>query len=59
MAKVQCYGCHKYWHYGRDCAKLKKDNNKINQEEAHITEEMEEPETKKLKKEEPKYLYYD
>lgn len=58
MAKVQRYGCQEYGHYRRDCLKLKRDNNKRNKEEAHITEEMEEPETKKPKKEKVRDLYY-
>ena len=59
MAKVQFYRCQEYGHYRRDCPKLKRDNNKRNKEEAHITEEMEEPEIKKPKKEEVRDLYYD
>jgi hypothetical protein len=59
MAKIQCYGCQEYGHYKRDCPKLKKDNNKRGREEAHITEEVEEAEKKKSKKEEVKDLYYD
>jgi len=42
-------GCQKLGHYRRDCPKHKRDR-----EEAHITEEVKEPETKKLKKEEAK-----
>lgn len=38
---------------------LKKDNNKRGREEAHITEEVEEVEKNKSRKEEVKYLYYD
>lgn len=59
MAKVRCYGCQEYGHYKRDCPKLKKDNNKRGREEAHITEEVEEAEKKKSKKEEVKDLYYN
>ena len=59
MAKVQCYGCQEYGHYRRDCLKLKRDNNKRNKEEAHIIEEVEEPDTMKPKKEEVRDLYYD
>lgn len=59
MAKVQCYGCQEYGHYKRDSPKLKKDSNKRGREEAHFTEEVEEAEKKKSKKEEAKYLYYD
>jgi len=57
MAKVQCYGYQEYWHYKRNCPKLKKDNNKRGREEAHIT--VEEAENKRSKKEEVKDLYYD
>lgn len=49
MAKKRCYGCQKFWHYIRDCPKCKRDG-----EEAHITKELKEPETKKFKKEEAK-----
>ena len=47
------------WALQRDCPKLKKDNNKIGREEAHIGEEVEEAEKKKTKKEEVRDLYYD
>ena len=56
MAKVQCYGCQEYGHYKRDCPKLKKDNTKRGREEANITEEVEEAEKKKSKKEEAQAL---
>lgn len=56
MAKVQCFGYQEYGHYRRDCPKIKKNNK--NKEEAHITEEVEELETKKPK-EEMRDLYYD
>lgn len=59
MSKVQCYGFHKYGHYERVFPNLKKEKNKRGREEAHITEEVEEAEKKKFKKEEVKYLYYD
>ena len=59
MSKIQCYGCHKYGHYKRNCRKSKKDNNKRGREEAHIIEEVEEAEKKNSKKEEVKDLYYD
>ena len=59
ISNVQCYGCHVYGHFKRDCPKLKKGNNKRGREEAHIIEEMEEAEKKKSKKEEVKDLYYD
>ena len=49
IAKERCYGCQKFGHYRRDCPKRKRDR-----EEAHITEEVKELETKKLKKEEAK-----
>lgn len=57
MDKVRCYGCKKLGHYRRDCPKRSKD--KRNREEAHITEEVKEPETRKCKNEEVKDLYYD
>jgi len=47
--KVQCYGCHEYGHYKRDCLNLKTDNNKRRREETHIIEEVEEAEKKKSK----------
>lgn len=59
MAKVQCYGCQENGHYKSDCPKLKKDNIKRGREEANVTEEVEEDEKKKSKKEEIKDLYYD
>ena len=59
MATVQCYGCQEYVHYKRDFPNLKKDHNKRGREETHMTEEVEEAEKKKSKKEEIKYLYYD
>ena len=48
MSKIQRYGCQKYGHFKRDCLKLKKDNKKRKEgNEAHVTEEVEEPEKKK------------
>lgn len=49
MAKERCYGCQKLGHYRRDFPKCKR-----KREEAHITKEVKEPETNKLKKEEEK-----
>lgn len=57
MSKVQCYGCHEYGHYKRNCAKFKKDNNK-RREEAHIIEEVEEDKKKKPKNDKVKDLYF-
>ena len=52
MSKIQCYGCQEYGHFKRDCLKLKKDNKKRKERiEAHITEEIEEPNGKKSEKE--------
>lgn len=59
MAKVQCYGRQDYGHHKRDCPKLKKDNKNKGREEAHVTEEVEDAEKKKSKKEEVEDLYYD
>jgi len=59
LAKVQCYGYQEYGNYKRDFPQLKKDNNKRGREESHITEEVEEAEKKKSKKEGVKYIYYD
>jgi len=56
MDKVRCYGCQEIGHYKRDCPKRGKD--KRNREEAHITEEVKELESKKPKNEEIKDLYY-
>lgn len=49
MAKERWYGCQKLGHYRRYHPKQKK-----HREEAHITEEVKELETKKLKQEEAK-----
>lgn len=49
MAKERCYSCQKLGHYRRNCPKRKRGG-----EEAHISEEVKEPETNKLKKEEEK-----
>lgn len=57
MDKVRCYGCQELGQYRRECPKRSKD--KRDSEEAHITEEEKEPESKKLKNEEVKDLYYD
>jgi len=57
MDKIRCYGCHELGHYRRDCLNHSKD--KRNREEAHITEEVKELESKILKNEDVKYLYYD
>ena len=51
MSKIQCYGCREYGHYKRNCPKLKKDNKSKERIEAHITEEVDEPNEKKSKKE--------
>lgn len=48
MLKIQCYGCQEYGHYKRDCPKFK-DNKRKERNEAHITEEVEEPDEKKFK----------
>ena len=57
MDKVRCYGCQELGNYERDSPNRSKDMR--NMEEAHITEEVKEPESKKLKNEEEKDLYYD
>ena len=58
MLEIQCYGCHEYGHYKRNCLNLKKDNKRKEKNEAYIIEEVDEPEKKKSK-EEVKDLYYD
>ena len=57
MDNIICYGCNELGNYKRDFPKSKKDKRKM--EEANIVGEMEEPETKKRKKEEVRDLYYD
>ena len=57
LDKVRCYGCQGLGHCRRDCPKHSKD--KRDREEAYITEEVKELETKKLKNEEVKDFYYD
>lgn len=59
MAKIQFYGCQEYWNYERDCPKIEKENIKRGREEYHITEEVEDDEKNKSKKEEVRDLYYD
>ena len=57
MDKIRCYGCSKLGHYKRDCPKSQREKRK--KEEAHVIGEMEEPDSKKLNKEEVRDLYYD
>ena len=57
MGKVRCFGCNEFGHYKRDSPKSGKDKRK--KEESHVTDEREEPDAKKSRKEEVKYLYYD
>ena len=52
MSKIQCYECKGYGHFKKDCPKLKKGNKKRKRNEAHVTEDVEEPDEKKSKKEE-------
>ena len=52
MDKIRCYGL---GYYKKDCP----NKDKRKKEEAHVTREIEEPNSKKPKKEEVKDLYYD
>ena len=56
MDKIRCDGCNELGHYKKDCPKSK-DNRK--KEEAHVAGEIEEPYSKKPKKEEVKDIFYD
>jgi len=56
MDKVRFYGCQEIGHYRRYFPKHSKDNR--NREEAHITDEVKYPQSKKCKNE-LKDLYYD
>ena len=47
--KARCFGCNDLGHYKQDCPRLRKDKGK--KEEAHLTNEREEPNAKKSKKE--------
>ena len=57
MDNVRCFGCDELGNYKRDCPKS--GNGKRKKEEAHVTYEREEPEYKRSKKDETRYLYYD
>lgn len=56
MDNIRCFGCNQLGHYKRNCPKYGKDKRK--KEKSHVTNEREEPDAKKSKKEEAKDLYY-
>jgi len=57
MSKIQCFECHVYGHYQRDCPK-RKNYRKRKYEATYVAEETKDNE-KKTKKEEPEDIYYD
>jgi len=56
MSKFQCFKCNEYGHYKRDCPSPQNKKRK-ERSDAHVVEEMGEPENKP-KKEDVKDLYY-